>query len=258
MTADLAVIVTARNEADRLGATLRALRQTFPEAELWVADDGSSDATAHVALQEGARLVQTNRPRGKGGAATLAAEALLRESDPVVVLADADLGESAAQLRRLVDALGTGAHPPGADPARAHPPGAHPPDADPARAHPPDADPAAADLAIATFANRVGGGFGIAVGASRWAIRSATRRTMRAPMSGQRAMRPGVLGQLLPFAAGFGIETGMTIDALRQGLRVVEVELDLEHRATGMSLRGFLHRGRQARDALRAYVSRRA
>src|SRR5207249_10231021 len=41
VSADLAVIVTARNEADRLGATLRALREAFPGAGLWVADDAS-------------------------------------------------------------------------------------------------------------------------------------------------------------------------------------------------------------------------
>jgi hypothetical protein len=62
---------------------------------------------------------------------------------------------------------------------------------------------------------------------------------------------------LLPFAAGFGMETGMTIDALRKGLTVEEIPLDLEHRATGKSVRGFLHRGRQTRDILRAYASRR-
>ena len=222
MAADLAVIVTARNEADRLEATLRAL----PEGEVWVADDASDDETAAVAAQAGARVVTAVERLGKGGAATLAAEALLREGDPTVLLADADLGDSAAQLIRLVEALGSA--PPGAD------------------------------LAIATFAHRVGGGFGIAVGASGWAIERATGRRMQAPMSGQRAMRPGVLRQLLPFAPGFGIETGMTIDALHAGLRVVEVELDLEHRATGKSLRGFVHRGRQARDALRAYASRRS
>jgi hypothetical protein len=175
-----------------------------------------------VAAQAGARVVSAPQRLGKGGAATLAAEALLREGDPAVLLADADLGGSAAQLQSLVDALDD------------------------------------ADLAIATFARRVGGGFGIAVGSSRWAIRRATGRTMEAPMSGQRAMRPGVLAQLLPFAPGFGIETGMTIDALRAGLRVVEVPLELEHRATGKSVRGFAHRGRQARDALRAYSSRRS
>jgi hypothetical protein len=81
---------------------------------------------------------------------------------------------------------------------------------------------------------------------------------MEAPISGQRAMRPGVLPLLLPFASGFGMETGMTIDALRQGLALAEIPLDLEHRATGKTLGGFIHRGRQTRDILRAYASRRA
>src|SRR4051794_29052476 len=232
MAADLGVIVTARDEADRLAATLRALRTTFPDAVLWVADDGSADATAEVARGEGARVVPAPRRLGKGGAATLAAETVLREGDPIVLLADADLGESAAMLTRLVDAVSVATAGPDAE--------------------------IVADLAIATFARRAGGGFGIAVRTSCWVIEHAGGRRMQAPMSGQRAMRPGVLAQLLPFAPGFGIETGMTIDALRAGLNVIEVEIDLEHRATGKSLRGFIHRGRQARDALRAYASRRA
>jgi hypothetical protein len=125
---------------------------------------------------------------------------------------------------------------------------------DPSRA----GDAGEADLAIATFARRVGGGFGIAVRASRWAIVRGGGRRMEAPMSGQRAMRPGILPQLLPFAPGFGVETGMTIDALRKGMQIVEIPLDLEHRATGRTLGGFIHRAIQARDALRAYASRRA
>jgi glycosyltransferase involved in cell wall biosynthesis len=220
--ADLAVIVTARNEADRLGATLRTLRATFPNADIWVADDASDDATAFVALQEGARVVKAPSRLGKGGAATLAAEALLREGDPTVLLADADLGESARELRKLVDGLD------------------------------------GADLTIATFTKRVGGGFGIAVGSARRAIERATGRTMQAPISGQRAMRPGVLPSLLPFATGFGMETAMTIDAVRGGRQVSEIELDLEHRSTGRTLKGFIHRGTQTRDILRAYASRRA
>jgi glycosyltransferase involved in cell wall biosynthesis len=220
--ADLAVIVTARNEADRLGATLRTLRATFPNADIWVADDASDDATAFVALQEGARVVKAPSRLGKGGAATLAAEALLREGDPTVLLADADLGESARELRKLVNGLD------------------------------------GADLTIATFTKRVGGGFGIAVGSARRAIERATGRTMQAPISGQRAMRPGVLRSLLPFATGFGMETAMTIDAVRGGRQVSEIELDLEHRSTGRTLKGFIHRGTQTRDILRAYASRRA
>jgi glycosyltransferase involved in cell wall biosynthesis len=252
MAADLAVIVTAHNEATRLGATLRALRAAFPDAELWVADDGSDDGTADIALQEGARVVRAPKKLGKGGAATLAAEALLRERDPAVLLADADLGDSAAKLHPLVDAVaGIRA---AADKAAADSPSSDVAAPDAAGA---DAPAAGADLAIATFARRVGGGFGIAVGTARRAIQSATGRRMDTPISGQRAMRPGVLHQLLPFATGFGMETGMTIDALRAGLRVEEVELELEHRATGKTLSGFVHRGRQARDVARAYASRR-
>jgi hypothetical protein len=53
------------------------------------------------------------------------------------------------------------------------------------------------------------------------------------------------------------METGMTIDAVRAGFRLREIELDLEHRATGRSISGFLHRARQLRDFGRAYASRR-
>jgi hypothetical protein len=44
----------------------------------------------------------------------------------------------------------------------------------------------------------------------------------------------------------------MTIDAVRAGLGVQEIELELRHRATGRDLSGFLHRGRQLHDALLA------
>jgi hypothetical protein len=49
----------------------------------------------------------------------------------------------------------------------------------------------------------------------------------------------------------------MTIDAVRAGFRVREVELPLAHRATGRTLRGFLHRGRQLLDFVAVYLRRR-
>jgi glycosyltransferase involved in cell wall biosynthesis len=237
--ADLAVILTARNEADRIGATLAALRATFPEADVVVADDASDDATRRIAEDAGARVVRASVGLGKGGAATLAAGAV---DARVVLFADADLGESARELAELVDVLGNRDADATADAGGA---GAS------AAADPPD-------LVIAAFSRKEGGGFGIAVGAARRAIRSATGREMQAPISGQRAMRREVLDAVLPFAPGFGMETGMTIDAIRAGFRVVEVELDLEHRATGRTPRGFAHRARQLRDIVRAYASRRS
>ena len=224
--AAVSVIVAARNEADRIGATLDALRASFPGAALWVADDASEDGTAEVAIAHGGKVVSRGRPHGKGANVTAAAEALLSEGEPagVVLLCDGDLGTSAGRLAPLVDAVAGGG----------------------------------CDLAIAAFARRVGGGFGLALGFSRWATARLGGVTLGAPISGQRAIRAGALRSLLPFARGYGMETAMNIDAARAGLRIREVELELEHRATGRSLGGFLHRGRQLLDFLRVYVSRRA
>jgi hypothetical protein len=69
-------------------------------------------------------------------------------------------------------------------------------------------------------------------------------------------MRVEVLRATLPFAPSYGMEIGMTVDAVRAGYRLREYELDLEHRATGRNLAGFLHRARQLRDFARVFLSR--
>ena len=107
---------------------------------------------------------------------------------------------------------------------------------------------AGADVAVARFARRVGGGLGLAKGAARALVELRTGRRVAEPLSGQRSLSGRARAELFPVAAGFGVETRMTIDALRAGLGVEEVELDLVHRATGRDLRGFVHRARQLRD----------
>ena len=49
----------------------------------------------------------------------------------------------------------------------------------------------------------------------------------------------------------------MIIDAVRAGHRVVEIPLDLAHRATGRTPAGFAHRARQLIDFVRVYFARR-
>ena len=218
-------IVAARDEADRIGTTLAALAEAWPEAELWVGDDASRDRTAEVALAHGANVVSRRRPHGKGGNVTAAAQAALGV-DPlpsVALLCDADLGTSASRLTALVDAVREDS----------------------------------CDLAVGAFRAREGGGFGIALAFARWAIARRCGFRAQAPLSGQRAMRGEALSTVLPLAPGFGMELGMTVDAVRAGLRVCELELDLSHRATGRTPRGFVHRGRQLRDLVRAYRARR-
>jgi glycosyltransferase involved in cell wall biosynthesis len=227
MSAEEIVIVTAYQEADRLPATLAALAEAFPRARVIVADDGSTDGTDHVALQHGVELVRAPRMIGKGGVATLAAERVMADAltpgGPIIVLCDGDLGDTASHLPALVAEVREGR----------------------------------ADLAVAAFARRVGGGFGFALGFSRWAIRRRSGIEVNAPISGQRALRGEVLPVVVPFAPRFGMETAMTIDAVRAGFRLREVELPLAHRATGKTWRGFVHRGRQLVDFALVYWSRR-
>ena len=232
MAASKYAIVTAYNEADRIGATLDALARALPGVHVLVADDGSSDATATIAAERGARVVRCERTLGKGEAATLAAREALSNAraataaggEAVFVLCDGDLGDSAALLGELVHVVEMGSD----------------------------------DVAVAAFATRVGGGFGVALGFARWAIERRCGLRTRAPISGQRALSAAALADVLPFAHGFGMEVGMTIDAVRAGHRVVEVELDLAHRASGRTLAGFAHRGAQLLDFARAYLARGA
>jgi hypothetical protein len=107
-------------------------------------------------------------------------------------------------------------------------------------------------LRIAAFAAQQGGGFGIAKRAARALIRLRSGFEAREPLSGQRCLSMRARAAVFPLAPGFGAETRMTIDAVRAGIPVEEVDLALGHRATGRDARGFLHRGRQLLDALLA------
>jgi hypothetical protein len=109
------------------------------------------------------------------------------------------------------------------------------------------------DLTIAAFARRQGGGFGIAKEAARALIRLASGYEAGEPLSGQRRLTQPARDAVFPLAAGFGCEAAMTADAVNAKLSVAEAAIDLEHRATGRDLRGFLHRGRQLRDIVLAF-----
>jgi hypothetical protein len=109
-----------------------------------------------------------------------------------------------------------------------------------------------ADLTVAAFAERVGGGFGIAKRLARDLIELLGGIRTDEPLSGQRSLSGAARAACFPVAAGFGCEVRMTIDAARSELDVQEVELPLRHRATGRDARGFLHRARQLRDVVYA------
>jgi glycosyltransferase involved in cell wall biosynthesis len=227
---DVAVIIPARNEAERIAATVKGAAGLPGVDIVMVIDDGSTDGTAVEAQNAGAAVMRHARNRGKAAAMETGAEAVRlleagqdRATPRHLLFLDGDLGESAAEAGPL------------AEPVRA----------------------AQADMTIAVFSDRVRrGGHGFVVALSGSGIMRATGWRPAQPLNGQRCLTRAAFEAATPLAPGWGAETGLTIDLLRQGMRVVEVEVPLEHRATGRDWRAQLHRARQFADVARALASR--
>jgi len=257
----VAVVIPAKNEAERIGPTIEAARRIAGVDLVVVVDDGSTDATSAIAMGRDALVVRHKTNRGKAAAmATGAQMVAIREdadradggasfseelhaeprvpghtgplpvidaSEPVpraLLFLDADMGESALAAQPLVDAvLEEGV-----------------------------------DMAIALLPPQDGAaGMGIVVRTARRGILRATGWEATQPLSGTRCITRETWEACQPLAPGWGVETSLTIDALTAGFWVKEIPADLHHRATGKDLRGQLHRAAQLRDVVRALARTR-
>ncbi len=227
----VAVVIPAKDEAERIAATVRAAATIDGVDLVVVVDDGSSDDTAAVARDAGAEIVRHERNHGKGtamqtGAAYVARHEGETDSPHALLFVDADLEDSVVETAALTAPVlaGRGRHD---------------------HRDPPDRS------------GRAGGGRGFVVRLAREGVEKLTGWTPTQPLSGMRCLSRDAFEAALPLAKGWGVEVGLTIDLLRQGMRVVEVPCDLHHRVTGTDLRAQLHRARQYRDVWRALAVRR-
>lgn len=257
----VAVIIPAKDEAERIEATVLAAAGIDRVDMVVVVDDGSADATAAIAQGAGALVVRHRTNRGKAAAMVTGAQLVTMREDaeradggegfreelhaeprvsghtgPLPVIApahvadrallflDGDMEGSAAAAAPLVDAvLEDGV-----------------------------------DMAIALLPAQAGAaGFGVVVRTSRRGIARATGWEPQQPLSGTRCVTREVWEACQPLASGWGVETSLSIDALTGGFWVKEIPCDLHHRATGRDLRGQLHRAAQLRDVVRALARRR-
>lgn len=222
MDPQVVVLIPAYNEADIIGDTVAAAMGMPGVAEVIVIDDGSEDNTPFVAYDAGARVIQMDMNLGKGAAMNRGVQE--SEAD-VFLIIDADLGTSAAETYRLLE--------------------------------PVLADQA--DMSIAVMKAPAGhkAGFGFVMKLAKWGIRKYAGVEVHAAISGQRAIRRQLVEDIGGFEKGFGVETALTIDAVRSGYRIVEVPLPLTHRLSGRNWKGFLHRGHQFWDISKALWRRR-
>jgi hypothetical protein len=257
----VAVVIPAKDEAERIEATVRTAAALARVDLVVVVDDGSADATSAIAKGAGALVVRHRTNRGKAAAMVTGAQMVgLREDTdradggegfdehlhaeprtpghtgplPVIdsgpgvphalLFLDADMGESASAAQPLVDAvLDDGV-----------------------------------DMAIALLPPQDGAaGLGIVVRTARRGIEKATGWAPEQPLSGTRCITRETWNACQPLAPGWGVETSLSIDALAEGFWVKEIPCDLHHRATGKDLAGQLHRAAQLRDVSMALMRRR-
>jgi glycosyltransferase involved in cell wall biosynthesis len=212
-------LVAARDEEATIAMTVKALAGLERINAVVVVANGCSDRTADEASMAGARTFVGAGRGGKGGALEAAID---RVPADAYLLVDGDVGGTAAEADALLEKVLAGE----------------------------------LDLAIGVLPPLAGGGFGIVKGFAGWWIKVLAGFEASAPLSGQRAVTRKLLSACRPLADGFGLETAMTIDAVRLGFRVGEVPVEMTHRATGRGPRGFLHRARQGRDIARAVAPR--
>jgi len=214
----ITAVIPAFNESETIASTITALRDLECIDRILVVDDGSSDNTADISRKSGAEVIRLGKNKGKAHAMKTGYEST---NTQVILFIDADVGRSAKEAIKLLEPVCRGD----------------------------------SDATVARFASAKNkGGFGLVKRLSAWGLNIMTGKTFSSVLSGQRCFKRQVLDGLSFDYSSFGIEFGMTLDLLRKGVSLTEVDVDMRHRATGRDLKGFLHRGKQFADIFKVIL----
>jgi glycosyltransferase involved in cell wall biosynthesis len=217
---EVGVIIPAFNEEDRIGNTVKALKGISCIKNILVVDDGSTDQTADRAAREGAEVLRLLRNYGKGYALKKGIE---NQSSDILLFLDADLEDSAREALKLITPIIDGN----------------------------------ADVTIANLSgNGYKGGFGFVRALAAFGVRLLTGRCIKSVLSGQRGFLCRNMNKDYLDYKGFGVEFGMTVDLIKSGAKIHEVDVKMNHRRTKKDLKGFVHRGRQFMDIMLVLLSK--
>ncbi|MCC5909923.1 MAG: glycosyltransferase family 2 protein [Clostridiaceae bacterium] len=219
----IAVIIPAYNEEKRIVETLLALKKVKSISQIYVIDDGSTDATVEKVLKiDDIILIASKENKGKGHALKLGVDEAINTSD-IIVFADADLKESAEEVTELINPIINDK----------------------------------ADVTIAKFPPPIKkGGFGLVKKLAKYGVYLYTGVILDTTLSGQRAFKKEVLQNTSFDYEGYGIELGMTIDILNQGYMIKEIHVNMFHNESQRNIKGFLHRGKQFVHILKVLTRR--
>ncbi|MEO8055869.1 MAG: glycosyltransferase family 2 protein [Acidobacteriota bacterium] len=199
-TRTLAVLIPCLNEEKGIASVVSEYRRAFPEARILVVDNGSTDATARIAREAGAEILEETR-RGKARAVASAFDVL---DEDLVLMVDGD-GSYPAEGARLLFPLCEQ----GMDMATGL------------------RTAAASEAAVFRRFHR--GGSALFHGAMRFVFGYAPGDLF----SGLRLFSRRFYKNVPILYRGFELETELTIQAVEKGFRVAEAPVPFRERAEG-------------------------
>lgn len=223
----LAVVIPALNEETSLPDVLSVIPKEVEglDVEAIVVSDGSTDATEEVAREFGALVVGRDLRRGQGAAVSLGYRLAVARGADVVATVDADGQYDPLELPRLVRPILDG-----------------------------DADVVHGSRVLGSYDRPM---FGRAQGVRvfAWLTSRMARSTITDPASGFRAFSASALRRL-EFRESQFHASEVTVAAVKQGFRVLEVPCTFRERAAGTTKKPpFLRYGMgYARSLLRAWL----
>lgn len=202
-------VIPVYNEESFIKNTISNIKKIDLIDEIVVVDDGSTDRTKEIVSKLDVIYIKLDKNRGKGYAISTA---IKNTKFDYLALIDGDLGRTSDEVIKLIT------------PAINN----------------------EADVIIARFQKpQKRGGFGLVKKLANRGVYFYTSKNITSTLSGQRVYSKRVIDNIDYIPNRFGVEVAMTIEALRNGFTIKEVDVEMTHRETERNLEGFIHRGKQ-------------
>jgi glycosyltransferase involved in cell wall biosynthesis len=101
----VSIVIPAKNEASNLARLLPEIRGIYPDTEILVVDDGSTDNTAEICAGHAVKVIRQPYSMGNGAAVKAGARAA---SGEILVFMDGDGQHNPADIPRLLETLREG------------------------------------------------------------------------------------------------------------------------------------------------------
>ncbi len=207
--AKVVAVIPVYNEENFIKNTIENIKKIDIIDEIIVVDDGSTDRTQEIVKRLDVTFIRLEKNRGKGYAIS---EAIKNSNFDYLVMIDGDLGRTSDEVMKLIlPAINR-----------------------------------EADVIIARFQKpKKKGGFGLVKNLANKGVYYYTGKNITSTLSGQRVYSREVIDSIDYIPNRFGVEVAMTVETLRRGFTIKEVDVQMTHRETGRNLEGFMHRGKQ-------------